>query len=56
VPGLVRLHEHAAGLLAAPGRPVTCAICWKVRSAARRSPRGQAEIGIDHADQRHAGK
>ena len=36
--------------------PATCVICWKVRSAARRSPPLQPEIGVDHADQRQVGE
>ena len=39
------------GLSPRPARPATCWICWKLRSAARRSPPGEAEVGIDHADQ-----
>jgi hypothetical protein len=44
------------GLSPRPARPATCWICWKLRSAARRSPPCEAEVGVDHADQGQVGE
>ena len=37
-----------------PARPATCCSSWKVRSAARGSPVREADIGVEHADEREA--